>query len=92
MVTIGDLLKMYGEIDVGISLFGANDDGMRQFNTLADAARDAIMEENGCKSPEEVRRLPRETPLGEKALAAMKALEAFNNDDLESIRSRPAKS
>ena len=78
MATIEDLVRAYSELAQGISLFGANDAGIRRFNELVDAARDAIMEENGCKSPDEARRLSRVTPLGEKALAAMEALKAFN--------------
>jgi len=77
METLRDLLIVYNEIDLAFSFFRASDDAVRRFNTLSDAARDTIMEEQGLKSSDEALTLLHSTPLGEKSLAALEALKSF---------------
>ncbi len=81
MATLRDLFVVYKEIDQTFSLFGASAAAVKRFNDLSDEVRDAIMEENGLKSPDEALVLSRNTPLGEKSLAAMEALKLFCPQD-----------
>jgi len=78
MATLRDLLIVYNEIDLAFSFFRASDNAVKRFNELADAARDAVIEENGLQSSDAaLLTLPHSTPLGEKSLAALEALKSF---------------
>ncbi|MDO8499453.1 MAG: hypothetical protein Q7S66_02225 [bacterium] len=71
-----DIFEICHSIDTSFALFGAAVKAQEEFQVLTKAAGDAIMEEQGV-TPEQAAALSPDTVLGEKAEAALKALEAF---------------
>lgn len=77
MATLKDLHDVSGLLKWRVTLFGATDKFQQRSNELLEAARGAVMEEQGISDPDKATALPEDTVLGEKAQAALEGLKAL---------------